>query len=698
MGNSCYCKGSLHYKEAKEVNVGVDYEKYKNRFNEIQKSIGIYLKDIEEKKKLIQKLLTFLDKLNIDLNNIFDKMNISIFDNYKKELNFNDANDMLKFYNDKLKNISDKINDFKNIIGDIKNNTFTKVENLYELIQNSLNDNKYNNTIDDKLKELEEINKYLKDQKDIYDIKNEEIEKDIEEIQSIVKKFAKNSEIIYDTVIESLKLNSDEIKISTRFLKNSMLLDLKEYLNSDNIFESTNLFKEDDNNENQEYQNLLTKNWDEKCYIYDDYDLHDINFELKAVGLPPNIYYSSSSFPFYIGTFVEIIEFEIDNKKADFKYENYSLKFNIYLNNMESNKIHIKYKEKPIFSKEKEGQITERKFYRKNYYGLNQNIKGQMAKFTLIIKCDFEVINFEDLFFVKINEKEYTWGGEVPLEGKTTLVNLSKIIGKLNFQEITRIESEKNKSLINTKLNVPLAFQGGNNEILNLEYSSQQTNDIEIKNESKQYEINFRNIKETYGEFIIKGELINKCKGEWICDLTDEEIEKWTPKDYKNNKEKFKEIAEQIIKNYDEVHKDDAIGVTDILKIGKWIKKNIKYDISYKGKNEISAFETYSNKVGVCHHFTKLFNAFMYSLGYKCVYVSGYVMQNKDYFSSEDAHAWSLIKINGKWLPFDATWGIFTGKLPVCHIFHSYFGEVTKASGSDFINIKPCEIRGNFLE
>ncbi len=78
MGYSYYCKGSLHYKETKEVNVGVEYEKNKNRFNEIQKSIGIYLEDIEEKKKLIQKFLTFLDKLNIDLNNIFDKMNISL--------------------------------------------------------------------------------------------------------------------------------------------------------------------------------------------------------------------------------------------------------------------------------------------------------------------------------------------------------------------------------------------------------------------------------------------------------------------------------------------------------------------------------------------------------------------------------------------------------------------------------------------
>ena len=166
-----------------------------------------------------------------------------MFDGCKKELNINDANDMLKLYIDKIKSISDKLNDFKNIIEDIKNNTFKKVENLYELIQNSLSDNKYNDTIDNKLKELEEININLIEKKKIHDIKKEEIEKDIEKIQAKVKMFAKNSEIIYSSAIESLKPNSDEIKISTRFLKNSMLLDLKEYLYSDNIFKSTNLFK-----------------------------------------------------------------------------------------------------------------------------------------------------------------------------------------------------------------------------------------------------------------------------------------------------------------------------------------------------------------------------------------------------------------------------------------------------------------------
>ena len=35
-------------------------------------------------------------------------------------------------------------------------------------------------------------------------------------------------------------------------------------------------------------------------------------------------------------------------------------------------------------------------------------------------------------------------------------------------------------------------------------------------------------------------------------------------------------------------------------------------------------------------------------------------------------HAWSIIKINNKWFPFDSTWGIVSGKLPVIYIFGKY--------------------------
>ena len=51
------------------------------------------------------------------------------------------------------------------------------------------------------------------------------------------------------------------------------------------------------------------------------------------------------------------------------------------------------------------------------------------------------------------------------------------------------------------------------------------------------------------------------------------------------------------------------------------------------------------------------------------VYVGGYAIKDNIAFSDDDGHAWSLIKVNGEWLPFDSTWGIFSGKLPLCHVF-----------------------------
>ena len=110
----------------------------------------------------------------------------------------------------------------------------------------------------------------------------------------------------------------------------------------------------------------------------------------------------------------------------------------------------------------------------------------------------------------------------------------------------------------------------------------------------------------------------------------------------------------------------------------------------------MSAFEIWNKKAGVCHHFTKLFNALTYSLGYKCIYASGYAIKENDFFSINDTHSWSLIKIDEEWLPFDATWGIFTGKLPVCHIFENYFPKGIRASGID-IKIKEMKVQGNFV-
>ena len=69
-------------------------------------------------------------------------------------------------------------------------------------------------------------------------------------------------------------------------------------------------------------------------------------------------------------------------------------------------------------------------------------------------------------------------------------------------------------------------------------------------------------------DFIIQGELINKCKGEWLIDLTDEQVDKLMPEKDKKCKAQLKPIDERIIKEFDEKNKESDFEFLDYMKIG----------------------------------------------------------------------------------------------------------------------------------
>ena len=150
--------------------------------------------------------------------------------------------------------------------------------------------------------------------------------------------------------------------------------------------------------------------------------------------------------------------------------------------------------------------------------------------------------------------------------------------------------------------------------------------------------------------------------------MSDEEIDELMPKADIRDKSKLQIVPKKIIKDFDNNHKDSEFEFLDFMKIGLWVYENIKYDYKYSGKQYYSAIEIYNMRKGVCHHFTVLSNALLYSLGYKVLYASGYC-----YYWNEkkikSGHAWSLIKLGNRWYPLDSTWGIVTGKLPITHIF-----------------------------
>ena len=377
------------------------------------------------------------------------------------------------------------------------------------------------------------------------------------------------------------------------------------------------------------------------------------------------------------------------------------MRFNIKLKNLESKKIHIIYKESPIYERLTESQKVLKNIYRRKIYGLPERLVGQKGKYILVNVSSFEIINFEDEFFIKnatSGNIEYQWQGKIPENGKKTLIRLSKKEARINFHEKYTLKTIDDSFINKSSIRIITAYLYGNNTIIEYVCRSDQTTNIKLDKIKNIIEVQYINTNSQLGEFIIKGELINRFKGEWKIKLTDEEIESLVPPDYKTNKEQFKSIALDIIKKYNEEHRNDIVIVPDVTKIGKWVYKNITYDPTYTGRNDITATDTLFDKKGVCHHKTKLFNALMYSLGYQVLYILGYSIGKTKSFSINDSHAWSLIKINGQWLPFDATNGIFSGKFPVTYVFKQIEDKsVEPIICYDKVEFEQIKVNGNFI-
>ena len=578
-----------------------------------------------------------LDKLNIDLEEINNSLNMSIKGlKIQEEISkiINEQNIVYDNLKQDIKTISNNISNLTNIYEGLVDKIKTK-DNIIENIQQKIDEIKdiensnnllsilkeTNGIISDKLNELDNIIKDIENEIKSYNTKKEDINKDIVNIQEKINNYRNVIQNLINKIIEESE--NDFKNVDEKFIKNSMLIFSKE--NPEDIFKSKLLFNNNVKETKAYKPILLYKNWNEKCYIYNDYDIHEINFELKAVGLPGRICLNNGSIGLSMDTSIEILELQIDGKETKSEYKNYTIRFRINLGNEQSNLVYLKYKESPLLANLSEGEKKERNFYRCNYYGIKKYVQNQTAKFTLVNQSDFEIINFDENFLIKENENIYKWGGIVPIDGKRTIVRMSKPEGKFIFEIKEKIENIEQKSIINEKLIVPFYLEGGNNNIIKIVSSSQQTNQI-IKNEkTKNYEVNFINIKENIGIFSIKSEFINRCKGEWKCELTDEEIESEIPKDFKENKNIFKKMANNIIKEYNEEHKKDLI------------------DINYLKRLEITAIETLENKIGSHYHITQLYNALMFSLGYKCIYISGFIPNKSNMYNENDSHSWSLM-------------------------------------------------------
>ena len=677
--------------------------KYEQMSVELKRKCSQYHNDIEQGKYLIENYKNFLNEIN---KQIMLQSERSMVMNENDQLTINiDEKEKLEFIGSQMKVISSSISKLNDIYFEFKKNFGANVEHLLtNIFTNLKNLNKKENKND--IKKISII---------IY-----EIGVKIEELQKICNLFEKNKDIFYN---ENKKINKEVNKLQNKMLKENIAN------NQNDENELLNIGNYNDNNENKlaqsflvRYKNqisnknnyanlnedlienyidepkLIRKNWIEKCYIHDDKDVHDVVYDIKAISEDKKLIFNSCSYRFDYDQNIKIKYLTVDDMPVAHTKKLNSIEFKIKLSNSQTSKVHIIYEESKDSNNLTKGEIEERKIYREGKYGLQSTLNGQKAKYSLILKGSFDIVNFSEYFLIKNEEilknTEYFWEGIVPYNGKITNIIFSKREAMWSFSVESKILVENGiKSVQYAKA---FDFIGGNNEIVNLSYSSPQTTKILLDEEHRFFFISYENIDKEV-DFFIKGVLKNRIEGEWFLDFADDFLEKTVSKIDILLKPQLKNIALNIIEDFDKTNENKNFEFLDYMKIGLWVHKNIKYDLKYSDQDELTSIDVYNQRAGVSHHFTLLTNALLYSLGYEVIYIMGYISQNNKEFNQDSSHSWSLIKLNNKWYPFDSTCGIFSGKLPISHIFHRYFYSELKICDKG-LKMEKDKVSGAYLD
>ena len=202
---------------------------------------------------------------------------------------------------------------------------------------------------------------------------------------------------------------------------------------------------------------------------------------------------------------------------------------------------------------------------------------------------------------------------------------------------------------------IPNMHVFGNNKITSyIVFSNLEPNEYTVKTDKKYIIIKSDKWKRSFS-FTITKEFRSNINNEWVIDG---DIENTCTTKTKNK-------VQEILSNSNSKEKNYVI-------LGRWVYENIKYNLDYVGMkwtvDEILEYGT-----GVCSHKARLFNAFLNCIDIDAVYATGYAHTSNDKnIDSHTLHAWTVAKIEGKWVPMDATWNIFNGKLPLGFIFRYY--------------------------
>ena len=405
------------------------------------------------------------------------------------------------------------------------------------------------------------------------------------------------------------------------------------------------------------FAGLVPIEYNQNITIDDKYDIYrNTQIILKATELNDNQYYNQWTTSFSKN--VKILNVCINNNPVKYKIEKQSLKLDlpkVYNNKTVNINIdsQVKLKHDCDFVKEILVYIPE---------------YANGAKCNINIKYPNDLVVYDAKLLKQNNKNLYSWQGIVPSKGIKDHVYLSK--KKCKWEIITTITIHSSELIKKLSFKTRKPYYGGINNVLEFNVTNSDDEYITYKEDDKDDDIimliTIPKLNSYFANCNISAIVENNIYDNYEINIPenkqDEDILSYDYERYKDDcyeKIDIKKLVNKILSS-------DKNNEANYIKICKWIHNNIKYDLSMAGKNK-DPYYILTQRRGVCEHFAILFKYLISYLNIESYVVSGlsYNVKKHQFIP----HAWNVVKINDKWIPLDPTWNIYSGILPISHIF-----------------------------
>ncbi|MDR1499308.1 MAG: transglutaminase-like domain-containing protein [Rickettsiales bacterium] len=395
---------------------------------------------------------------------------------------------------------------------------------------------------------------------------------------------------------------------------------------------------------------LKVKDWTQEN-VFTEYGQEvTMNFELIAENLEQNYYYHSWSFIFDKKERINIIEVsDSSNKSSKYTFGDNTLKIEFdKLFNKHSIRLVIKYQE---FNRD----IDKIPYIRIECVQIPKFAAGTMGNLNVKTLNDMDIYSLNENFSRK--EDVYKWSGNIAKEGFYDCFKMTKKEAKWLVSTTFTVNSDGDFK--NLKVKLPLNFIGGNNETLEYGIFTNQDNYVQNMYNAQDKgsaTVEFKNFYLRTAVVKIAAKVKNNYNNfYWMNDFDINDTIKI--------KDEYANTYSSLINT---IQEEDKSNLPTHIKVAKWVNKHITYTESFVGK-KMESIDILRIGKGVCEHYAILYQDLLRSIGIPAKTVSG-VSYNSEKKKFEN-HAWVMINYNSQWLPIDPTWGIYSGKLPISHIF-----------------------------